>query len=958
MKSFLQTLFFFLLVTQICFGQWYRQNDALLSFMSEDFENETFPPAGWTLEFTSPLYWARYVGASGYGIGSASAQFTFYLAPGGTTQSLVLYSMGSSVSGDSLVFDHAYATYQSENDQLIIETSTNGGTTYTTLVTLNGGISGPLVTAPPTLSYFVPTASQWATKSYALPLGTNRVRFKAISAYGNNLYLDNCTIGVQVSIDVGVQSIDIQNPTLTLPQIPKATVKNYGATTQSFTVTMLISPGGYTSTKTVTALAGNTTSQVTFDEWSPTVGLYNVTAFTTLAGDLDNTNDTVRTEIQSNQAQAVTNINALFRDGQVFIIWDNLTTTNVVYELYKSSDPIQYGYQLSTAQNLGKVHDNSGLNKRLTDITGGTPIYLKIDSASVPIASNKGLFVATTTDGGSFYYAVTAGIGNLEDTTIVFGSNSLASPVSEIVEMPKPVWQENRIVSGKTFEIYVLFATKITSSIYPQMTNAGTFPYNFAIVKSGTVTPHPVTFYFHPGGMHFLTTSTYFRTIGDPNEWVISIDEWIPGVEGQTNSYGFHEDYDVFSDLNPIPTSGTLYNYTAAKVAYIVDWTIRNLPVDSTRTYMTGWSMGAMGALFNSIMIRERIAALFIYAPSINMATGVTFLDRLWGTYQTNLITNEGYTRNERLNANFLLSANRLNLLPLIFTFCGKNDESVGWSEKISFYDSINVTRHGGFHFWSTSTHQQVFLNSPWQPNFPNFNFFTRYRTNLSYPAFSNCSIDDDPGDGTPSNGDPIGSINGYLDWKDNIVDSSGRWEITLFINDLFTTQGTLVAPDSGFTDVTLRRLQMFSVPTNETVYWQNVKNGSIIQQGNFIYTGNLITIPEVRVYKDSSRLIVTNSPVSVDEQNALPTEFSLLQNFPNPFNPSTTIKYSVPQQSQVKIKVFDVLGEEIETLVNEEKPAGTYELTWNATNLPSGVYFYRLQVGDFIQTKKMILIK
>ncbi len=83
-----------------------------------------------------------------------------------------------------------------------------------------------------------------------------------------------------------------------------------------------------------------------------------------------------------------------------------------------------------------------------------------------------------------------------------------------------------------------------------------------------------------------------------------------------------------------------------------------------------------------------------------------------------------------------------------------------------------------------------------------------------------------------------------------------------------------------------------------------------------------------------------------------------LHQNYPNPFNPSTKIKYSVPKSSQVQIKVFDVLGNEIETLVNEEKPAGTYELTWYAEVLPCGVYFYQLRAGEFVQTRKMILIK
>jgi hypothetical protein len=102
------------------------------------------------------------------------------------------------------------------------------------------------------------------------------------------------------------------------------------------------------------------------------------------------------------------------------------------------------------------------------------------------------------------------------------------------------------------------------------------------------------------------------------------------------------------------------------------------------------------------------------------------------------------------------------------------------------------------------------------------------------------------------------------------------------------------------------------------------------------------------------SQLIVSVKPLT----SRLPTEFLLSNNFPNPFNPSTKIKYSVPQPSNVVIKVFDVLGNEIETIVNEVKPAGTYGVTWYAADLPSGVYFYQLRTGEFIDTKKMILLK
>jgi hypothetical protein len=96
-----------------------------------------------------------------------------------------------------------------------------------------------------------------------------------------------------------------------------------------------------------------------------------------------------------------------------------------------------------------------------------------------------------------------------------------------------------------------------------------------------------------------------------------------------------------------------------------------------------------------------------------------------------------------------------------------------------------------------------------------------------------------------------------------------------------------------------------------------------------------------------------------VERKSSLqPGGILLSRNYPNPFNPSTRIDYSIGSRQFVTIKIFDLLGREIATLVNEEKPAGIYELTWNAAGLPSGVYFYQLRAGSFIQTKKMILLR
>jgi choice-of-anchor B domain-containing protein len=101
-----------------------------------------------------------------------------------------------------------------------------------------------------------------------------------------------------------------------------------------------------------------------------------------------------------------------------------------------------------------------------------------------------------------------------------------------------------------------------------------------------------------------------------------------------------------------------------------------------------------------------------------------------------------------------------------------------------------------------------------------------------------------------------------------------------------------------------------------------------------------------------------TGDPSSIQNEDENPRSFSLEQNYPNPFNPSTTIKYSIPTSEFVTFKVYDVLGNEVATLIDEYKPAGSYEIEFDGNGLSSGIYFYKLQAGSFTETKKMILMK
>ena len=109
--------------------------------------------------------------------------------------------------------------------------------------------------------------------------------------------------------------------------------------------------------------------------------------------------------------------------------------------------------------------------------------------------------------------------------------------------------------------------------------------------------------------------------------------------------------------------------------------------------------------------------------------------------------------------------------------------------------------------------------------------------------------------------------------------------------------------------------------------------------------------------YLDEMRLV--GRPSSVERlSNSVAETFALQRNFPNPFNPTTTIRFDLPQSNAVTLKVYTTLGEEITTLIDKELVGGTYEVEWSPSNLASGVYLYRLRNGADVQTKKMLLVR
>ena len=135
-----------------------------------------------------------------------------------------------------------------------------------------------------------------------------------------------------------------------------------------------------------------------------------------------------------------------------------------------------------------------------------------------------------------------------------------------------------------------------------------------------------------------------------------------------------------------------------------------------------------------------------------------------------------------------------------------------------------------------------------------------------------------------------------------------------------------------------------------------NVINASQLTNGQLVIVWAVLDAASNKISLQIQSKV--SSPTGVEETPIVANDFILEQNYPNPFNPSTTIRYSIHKEALVSLKVYSSIGVEVVTLVNEIRQPGNYDVTFDAAKLSSGVYFYRIQMGSFIQTKKMILMK
>ena len=203
-----------------------------------------------------------------------------------------------------------------------------------------------------------------------------------------------------------------------------------------------------------------------------------------------------------------------------------------------------------------------------------------------------------------------------------------------------------------------------------------------------------------------------------------------------------------------------------------------------------------------------------------------------------------------------------------------------------------------------------------------------------------------------------------YNGVKTNVTEINGlplfTTTTTIVSSSMVDAYGTMIMPGGRLVDaLRVKKDEITIIQGPPQIYSRTITYNYEAKDGTRVSVPSDTVQSETGIINNTGPVSWTDRfPSDVKIAETLPDNYFLQQNYPNPFNPSTTISYLVPEIEFVTLKVYDVLGNEIVTLVNGEKSVGSYKAEFNGIELPSGIYFYRLQAGSFVETKKMILMK
>lgn len=669
----------------------------------------------------------------------------------------------------------------------------------------------------------------------------------------------------------------------------------------------------------------------------------------------------------SSKGYTVSNFASEYHNGQIFLTWTTPNVKNLQYNVYRSTVPLLTSSQLTSSNFLGFVRDSSSKNI-FWSIESDENIFFKIKDNGQPLASNKGLYVVTCNKNQSYYYVVTVTklSNNIEDKTILPGINSSLLPVSETVAQPQPVWQDSIAVkNGEVKQLYVQFVNNQETDLYPAMNSTGSYGFNFFITKRGTATKYPLFILFEGFGND--ATKQISLDSEFTNCYAMGVFDWlpIPQPNGSIGDNSFfccwHEKFNIYSSSNTVPTSGIVKTYPQKRYWEAIKWLESQASIDTTRIYLKGTSANGYGALITANLHPEKIAA--VYGMVEPNATGAAddITKQMWGAGSSKLKTDvfKWNTTDTLAFADLkdqqkMVSYNELRSMPVIYDVHGKKDKTVAWNANtIEWLDSLESNHIGGTWYWDQRDHSQDnkdFTTDETRPD------FYRFATNISYPAFSNCTINQDPGNGTPTNGDSNGAINGYLDWHDdNISDNTCNYTIHLFIKDFY--MGGVLYPEQYSTcktDVTFRRLQKFHPANGVTIKWTNYDEvtNEKLSNGSFTYNGGLISIPNLTVKKAGTyiKLTIKNCSQRIGDDQA-DDDFTVAPLYFSKSPDGYTAHIDVLQNENAHVLVYDLMGRLVwESKTELMSGSNTFEIP----SPGNGIFLVQVQGETFSKAEKL----
>jgi pimeloyl-ACP methyl ester carboxylesterase len=520
----------------------------------------------------------------------------------------------------------------------------------------------------------------------------------------------------------------------------------------------------------------------------------------------------------------------------------------VRYRIYRSDKPIR------SLEGCALVAEVPPLTCWNADFYGISPrpeqlaLRYVVEDGGPPLPSGTGVVAHNPDQAGSAYYAVTAVVDGEENTSIG-ESNSLQTPVRESVGQGEPVLQriekpeQFNYIADPTLHYYVRWES-------PPNCAARGKPYDYVVaVPPNVADPAPVGIHLHCWGAN-LNGGYGWWYKGDQGHMLIASNQ-IP-YDWWT---GYHE---LYFDGSPNEASwkrGVVRPYSQVRMLSFLDWVAMRWNVDLTRTHVAGNSMGGSGAPMLAIRFPDRIAWatawVGVHIPAMTPHFKGSY-ERVYGAQAWDVKFEDGNSVWDHFSDAWYLRKYPTREIGLICYSNGKNDGAIGWPQAVEFYQALQETRRPHIFVWGQSGHGQrarlpVSLSDRQMP--------MNIRIDQSLPAFTACSLDDEPGGGDPNDGDAEGQVNLYLYWEtENIVDKSDRWEMTVGLVDQ--------APQADCTvDVTPRRLQAFRPNAGTTVRWKNesMADGKTEQSGEIsVGEWGLITLAGVRVGKGQNRLSLT----------------------------------------------------------------------------------------------------